>query len=319
MSKKTETVKLIVASIVNVFTTILLANKGETVKQFKKNLKKTINAEETIKLLSKEVKVHLQKEKLVDPDAPKKGKNSYMFFCKDKRAEVKEETGLKGKELARALGTAWKALSEKKKAKYKRMADIEKLAREAEKAVYVKKSEDELRALAVNQKKTKKKKYKDIKNPRTAYTFYCKDKRPEMKVKKPNLKGPEMTSYLAKKWKALSEEKKGKYKRMAEEDVKRYEEEVEQYEAKQVQPAEVVEEEDSDEEEDEEEEEEEPQKIEKPKKKKEKIEKTKQKEEEEDIYSSDIEAQEEAEVEEQVVESPRKKTKKTKKVIVSFE
>jgi structure-specific recognition protein 1 len=51
-----------------------------------------------------------------DPDAPKRNKSAYMFFCDDKRAEVKKEfPDLKMTEVSKKLAEKWKALSDSEK------------------------------------------------------------------------------------------------------------------------------------------------------------------------------------------------------------
>jgi hypothetical protein len=51
-----------------------------------------------------------------DPDAPKRNKSAYMFFCDDKRAEVKKEfPELKMTDISKKLAEKWKALSDAEK------------------------------------------------------------------------------------------------------------------------------------------------------------------------------------------------------------
>lgn len=51
-----------------------------------------------------------------DPDAPKRNKSAYMFFCDDKRAEVKKEfPDLKMTDVSKKLAEKWKALTDSDK------------------------------------------------------------------------------------------------------------------------------------------------------------------------------------------------------------
>ena len=73
--------------------------------------------------------VHVAKKssKAKDPEKPKRGSSSYIFFCKDARAEIKEEfPEMKGKEITVEMGKRWKLLSDKKKKKYIKLAEKDK-------------------------------------------------------------------------------------------------------------------------------------------------------------------------------------------------
>eukprot|EP01114_Cavostelium_apophysatum_P018063 TRINITY_DN5507_c2_g1_i1.p1 TRINITY_DN5507_c2_g1~~TRINITY_DN5507_c2_g1_i1.p1 ORF type:complete len:159 (-),score=79.80 TRINITY_DN5507_c2_g1_i1:102-578(-) len=63
-----------------------------------------------------------------DPNAPKRPPSSYLFFCSDKRAEVKEELGAEAKltDVTRALAEKWKETSTEEKKKYEDQAKAAK-------------------------------------------------------------------------------------------------------------------------------------------------------------------------------------------------
>ncbi|GBF99584.1 hypothetical protein Rsub_12209 [Raphidocelis subcapitata] len=62
-----------------------------------------------------------KKEK--DPNAPKRGLGSYMFFAQAKRGEVKAKNPTYGLgEIGKELGAMWKALGDKEKSKAFHMA-----------------------------------------------------------------------------------------------------------------------------------------------------------------------------------------------------
>lgn len=82
-----------------------------------------------------------------DPDRVKKPKNAYMFFCADKREEVKDDmleelkeksdneeepTKVSTTEVSKKLGAMWKELSDKEKAPYMKMheEDVERYENE---------------------------------------------------------------------------------------------------------------------------------------------------------------------------------------------
>ena len=62
-------------------------------------------------------------KKIKDKHAPKRGKNSFMFFCNDKREELKkEQPDLSFGESGKKLGLLWKEVSVEEKAKYVALA-----------------------------------------------------------------------------------------------------------------------------------------------------------------------------------------------------
>jgi galactose-1-phosphate uridylyltransferase len=78
--------------------------------------------------------------------------------------------------------------------------------------------------------KTKKRKDPNApKRPKSAYICYCNARRPRLKSKYPDKKMPEITKFLATRWKDMSDEKKAKYVTMADEDKERYADEMKDY------------------------------------------------------------------------------------------
>ena len=68
-----------------------------------------------------------RRKKPRDPNAPKKSKNGYMFFCQDNRERVKKEhPGIDGKEIVKHLSKEWNGLSDKQKAPYQKKANSDK-------------------------------------------------------------------------------------------------------------------------------------------------------------------------------------------------
>ena len=84
-----------------------------------------------------------------DPNAPKKGKSAYIFFCAAMRPQVKEELGEEGKSsIMSELGKRWKELKEDddqadELAKYTKMAADDKARYEEEKLFGKSKETDE--------------------------------------------------------------------------------------------------------------------------------------------------------------------------------
>mmetsp|Transcript_36416 Transcript_36416/g.81038 ORF Transcript_36416/g.81038 Transcript_36416/m.81038 type:complete len:91 (+) Transcript_36416:153-425(+) len=68
-----------------------------------------------------------KEKKVKDPNAPKKPMGAYMFFCAEKREQLKKDNPeLKVTEVAAKLGAMWKALDDKDKVKYQKQAEADK-------------------------------------------------------------------------------------------------------------------------------------------------------------------------------------------------
>jgi hypothetical protein len=154
-------------------------------------------------------------KKVKDPNAPKRGKSSYIFFCVDKRQEIIDANPeMPAKEIIQQLGNMWRSLSTKDKQKYVDQSNKDRQRYENEMSTYVPPEN-----LGVSVKKTKD----GPKRGRTAYIFFCTEQRPVLKEEDPDLNTKEITSRLGAKWKSLSEDDKSPYIKLAEEDKKRYE------------------------------------------------------------------------------------------------
>ena len=70
-------------------------------------------------IVAKYVDGSIKMKKFKDDKAPKHAKTSYMFFCVDKRAELKKKRpDLKFSEIMQILSKDWKKIPEKQKEKY---------------------------------------------------------------------------------------------------------------------------------------------------------------------------------------------------------
>jgi hypothetical protein len=171
-----------------------------------------------------------------DPDAPKRNKTAYIYFCSDKRPDAKSELGddAKATEVTALLGKMWKELKEDDD----RSDEMEKYTKLAadDKTRYENEIKDYVSVFGENQTKkaSKKKSDKDPNAPKrgkTAYIYFCSDKRADAKSELGNdAKATEVTSLLAKMWKELKEDddrsdEMEKYIKMAADDKSRYEDE----------------------------------------------------------------------------------------------
>jgi hypothetical protein len=186
--------------------------------------------------LSKLVKERKPREiKLKDENAPKKNKSAYLFFSSKMRPQIKAESPeMKVTEISKVIGLKWGELSEKKKAKYQTEAAADKLRYQEEMKGYVRPSDDELMKQKINQKKRrgpkgdkkprKKKEPGAPKKALSAYMFFVKEKRSEVKAENPEMSTQDIAKEMGRLWKEdfASEEARAAWVEMAQYDKERY-------------------------------------------------------------------------------------------------
>lgn len=178
-----------------------------------------------------------QGRKNKDPNAPKRGKSGYLFFCSDNRDAVKTSLGENSKatDVTKELGLRWNALKESKKpadkkilAVYEKAAADDKARYQDEKADYtppeVDSSDDNTRRRRGKRKSAKK----GPKRAKSGYLYFCEERRDQLKASNPNLKSTEITSELGRLWNELKADSSraaelSKYENNAANDKKRYE------------------------------------------------------------------------------------------------
>mmetsp|Transcript_12440 Transcript_12440/g.19162 ORF Transcript_12440/g.19162 Transcript_12440/m.19162 type:complete len:391 (+) Transcript_12440:95-1267(+) len=114
--------------------------KAERLEQDKEeamNLMKALQEEEEAKNAPDEESEKKQKKKK-DPNAPKKNLSAYIFFCNDVRDSVKSKMpeNTTQADIMKELGRQWKDLTDKKKGKYDKMAEKDKVRYEKEMKKY---------------------------------------------------------------------------------------------------------------------------------------------------------------------------------------
>ena len=163
-----------------------------------------------------------------DPNAPKRGKSAYIFFCAAMRPQVKDELGEEGKSSIMAeLGKRWKLLKEDddrsdELAEYTKMAADDKARYEDEKEngksaepvqekpkKQAKKVEEEVetddeKPILKKQAKTDDK--KESPKKKTGYTYFCSHNREGIKTDNPEMKAQDVTRELARLWKELTKD-----------------------------------------------------------------------------------------------------------------
>jgi hypothetical protein len=169
-----------------------------------------------------------------DPNAPKKGKSAYIFFCAAMRPQVKEELGEEGKSSIMAeLGKRWKLLKEdddraEELAEYVKMAADDKARYEDEKdngkspepveiELYKKQAKkvkeddvdtdyEEDKPILKKQAKKKTDDEKESPKKKTGYAYFCSHNREGIKTDNPDMKAQDVTRELARLWKELTKD-----------------------------------------------------------------------------------------------------------------
>jgi hypothetical protein len=178
-----------------------------------------------------------QGRKIKDPNAPKRGKSGYLFFCSENRDAVKASLGENSKatDVTKELGLRWNALKESKKpadkkilAVYEKAAADDKARYQGEKAEYTPPDLDDSDDNTRRRRGKRKSAKKGPKRAKSGYLYFCEERRDQLKASNPNLKSTEITSELGRLWNELKADSSraaelAKYENNAASDKKRYE------------------------------------------------------------------------------------------------
>lgn len=169
-----------------------------------------------------------------DPNAPVRPRSAYVFFGKAKRDKMKLEYPDKtATQITQLLNAKWATMSDKKKAKYEKMADDDKLRYNEELKTYTPSTSTEPAVPKKRGRPVTKKKREGPKRARTSYILFCSDMRPVVRDNNPEMTGRQITTEMARMWKEdyPSKNDRKKWRKAAKEDKARYEREKEEWEA----------------------------------------------------------------------------------------
>lgn len=164
--------------------------------------------------------------KIIDPNAPKRGKSAYLFFCNAMRDKVKKTLGpdSKATDVTRELGVQWNSLKEdssrrKEISKYEVMAAEDKVRYQQERDNYV---PDEA-ALITKKPRRVKTPSTGPKRAKSSYLFFCTEMRDKVRDEIDDNSATNVTRELGIRWNTLKQEGKiQKYEKLAEQDKLRY-------------------------------------------------------------------------------------------------
>jgi hypothetical protein len=288
--------------------------------KFAKNTLKKIKATKEFKAIEK--KMSPKKKEKRDPDAPKAAKNAFIFFCAEKRSEVKQEDSeMKPTDITKKLGEMWRDMDDDDKEEFQEKAKEDKGRFENEMEGYEPKD-------GFKCPKKSPKKSSSPKRARSAYIFFCQDKRAEAteEIVAEGKKKTEVLKRLGEMWRELDEDDKVPFEKLAKKDKKRYEKEMQAFKPESEDEDEEEEEkktktlkskkskkEESDDDEEEEKPKEKPKKTKKSKKEESDDDEEEEEKPKEKPKKTKKSKKEESDDDEEEEEKPKEKPKKTKK------
>lgn len=165
------------------------------------------------------------KRKKKPADAPKRALSAYQYWSKDARPKiVKEHPEAKAKDVMKLLGEAWAKVPEKKRAPYKKKAEVDKKRYEKEMAEYKKTHATESASAKSKASASSKSTPRKPRGP-NMYTMYCRAHRDKLKKEHPKWSPKQVSDELNKRWKAMTDAEKASYKPEKEEEAPPAEEE----------------------------------------------------------------------------------------------
>jgi hypothetical protein len=156
-----------------------------------------------------------------DPNAPKRPKSSYLYFCAKYRTEVTNELGVDTKvtEVTRVLGLKWKKLKEDK-TKLNEFESFEKMAKNDKERYNNELLEYKPAEEFVSKVKSK---VSGPKRAKSAYLYFCEENREQACLDLDGAKVTDITKELGLRWSnAKANNNISKYVALAEEDKTRY-------------------------------------------------------------------------------------------------
>eukprot|EP00978_Attheya_sp_CCMP212_P018909 scaffold52289_cov51-Attheya_sp.AAC.4 len=171
-------------------------------------------------------------KKKKDPNAPKRGMGSFMFFSSAKRADIKAENpDATFGQMGKLVGEAFKSLSEEDRKEWDDKAKIDKERYTEEMKNYEAPADDSDDDGSEDEASTKKAK-KDPNAPKramTSYMYFMQAKRAEIKKNNPDATFGEIAKLVGAEFKKLTDEEKEEWEEKSKSDKERYKKEMKSY------------------------------------------------------------------------------------------
>ena len=169
-----------------------------------------------------------------DPNAPIPPRSAWYFFCVDKREAVyRDDPTLISsvQNTARALHRQWTDVADSVRRRYEDVAEDDRRRYQIEMEQY---SESKAREAGTARGRQQRQppthsSSRQPKPPRTAFMLFSVHHGESVKENNPNLPVSDVLSVIAEDWKALTPEARAPYERLAAEDKKRHEAQMEEY------------------------------------------------------------------------------------------
>jgi len=162
-----------------------------------------------------------------DPNKPKRNMSAFFLYSNANRARIKEEQpGIAFGEVAKLLSKEFKAITADERVKWDQLAVEDKERYQKEMETYEPPSSDDEQIVR------KKKQKKDPNAPKrnmSAYFLYSQVIRPTIKEEHPTATFGETAKLISKRYKALTEDERTKFNKLAAEDKERYQKEMRTY------------------------------------------------------------------------------------------
>ena len=183
--------------------------------------------------------VEAKKKRRKDPNAPKQVKTAYLYFAEKERMKIVQQSpDMRPPDIMAELGVRWKALSEKNRKPYEKIAEKDKLRHDEQMKSYQPSEGYDRDGYAFQaddfeiydderKRKRPKKEAGQPKNARSAYVYFCEVSRPSIAPK--GTHPAETMKLLGRKWQMLSEEDRKPFEAKHEKDKARYEIEMKEW------------------------------------------------------------------------------------------
>jgi hypothetical protein len=176
-----------------------------------------------------------------DPNAPKKNMSAYLMYQNTMRESFRTENpGMTFGQLAKFTSAMYKSLTPEEKERWEEAARQDKARYEAEMANYVPPPGFDPTGALVSENtfmgggRKYSKKNKDPNQPKRArgsYVFFTLDERPKVLREQPDIKFTEVGHVMGERWRALSPAEKKRSEDLANDDKKRFNDEMAEYNA----------------------------------------------------------------------------------------
>ncbi|XP_060552002.1 high mobility group protein B1-like [Ruditapes philippinarum] len=157
-------------------------------------------------------------------DKPKGRMSSYAYFvqcCREEHKKKHPGENVVFAEFTKKCASKWKEMTPKEKKRFEEMAEKDKARYEKEMSTYVPPAGGPVKG---------KKRTKDPNAPKralSAFFVFCNEERPKVRAIHPGYTVGDVAKELGKRWEAVSD--RSKFEKLAAEDKKRYEAEMEVY------------------------------------------------------------------------------------------